>query len=410
MEGKGAHRKFKADRLFTGFDMAEADSVLITSADGIVLDIVPSGQAGEGVEILEGVLCPGFVNCHCHLELSHMKGLIPEKTGLVDFLLGVMTKRDFSADIIAHSMAAAEKGMLEGGIVAVGDICNTGHSLELKSRSPLHYHNFIETMGFTDAGAPARFEAARKTFGHFAGSSPQPFRSNSIVPHAPYSVSGRLFGMITGLPGNRLLSIHNQETAAENEFLQSATGDFRRLYEGLGIDISFFTGSGRRSRPGFLPHFHKGQSLILVHNVDTNEEDLVFAKGWLDEERGSSPGEESSRDLFFCLCPNANLYISGQLPDINMLIRHRFPIVVGTDSLASNHTLSILEELKTLQAHLPGLPMETLLGWATANGAKALAVADRLGSFEKGRKPGMVLIENSGGERISVNARARRIL
>ncbi len=99
--------------------------------------------------------------------------------------------------------------------------------------------------------------------------------------------------------------------------------------------------------------------MILVHNVATREEDLVACDG-----RG--------RRLYFCLCPNANLYIGGQLPDVDLLVRHGCRLVVGTDSLASNHGLSILEELKTLQGAFPHLSTPTLLEWATYNGAEAL--------------------------------------
>jgi cytosine/adenosine deaminase-related metal-dependent hydrolase len=80
------YRKFKADYLFTGFELAAPDAVLITAGDGIVEAIVPAAEAGEDVETLRGLLSPGFINCHCHLELSHLKGRLPEGSGLVDFL------------------------------------------------------------------------------------------------------------------------------------------------------------------------------------------------------------------------------------------------------------------------------------------------------------------------------------
>ncbi len=207
--------------------------------------------------------------------------------------------------------------------------------------------------------------------------------------------------MIANFPGNHILSIHNQETGAENKFFQSAVGELLRLYEALGIDISFFRGTGKRSLQSYLPYFYPNQSLILVHNVDTNEEDLAFAHQWQIA---------TNNNLFFCLCPNANLYISGCLPAIGLLIKHGCTIVVGTDSLASNQELSILEELKTLQAHLPGQPLETLLQWATLNGAKALQAEEILGSFGTGKQPGVVLIEHADGMRLTKESIARRLL
>jgi aminodeoxyfutalosine deaminase len=413
------YRKFKADYLFLGDGMASPDSVLITTSEGIVQAIVPESEAGSDVEVYSGVLSPGFVNCHCHLELSHMKGAIPEGTGLVDFLSTVIRRRgaeaggdreaatsagsgsdqgaavDAVGDKITEAIAAGEQEMLDNGIVAVGDICNTADTVVQKALGRLYYHNFIETMGFIEQGARARFGHSLGVFNAFAEAYQLPIESNSIVPHAPYSVSGALFRLIASFPGNHLLTIHNQESEAENEWLLSGQGDFLRLYQLLGLDVSFFKGTGKRSLESFLPYFYRNQSLILVHNVATGAEDVQAASG---------------ADLYFCLCPNANLYISGRLPDVELLHRQGCRIVIGTDSLASNRQLSILEELKTLQRAFPGLSTPTLLRWATAGGAEALQVKGVLGTFSPGKQPGVVLIEGGEGDRLTAGARVRRLL
>ena len=120
--------------------------------------------------------------------------------------------------------------------------------------------------------------------------------------------------------------------------------------------------------------------------------------------------QHQTPNLFFCLCPNANLYISGQLPDVDLLLRHGCTIVTGTDSLASNHRLSILEELKTLQYRFPHLSTATLLQWATRNGAEALQLDSVLGSFTPGRQPGVLLIENMEGEKFTERSEVRRLV
>ena len=268
------YRKFKADYLFDGREMIGGDPVLVTTEDGTVQGILPAAEAGEGVETRKGILTPGFVNCHCHLELSHLKGRIPEKTGLIDFLLSVIRQRAFPPEERVAALVAAEEAMLHNGIVAVGDICNTTDSLQQKTEGNLYYHNFIEAMGFIDQSAPDRFESSLWVFNAFAEAYALPIEANSIVPHAPYSVSPALFRRIAGFPGNHLLTIHNQESAAENTFYQAGQGDFLRLYKGLGLDVSFFKGTGKRSLESILGHFTRNQSLILVHNVDTGEEDL----------------------------------------------------------------------------------------------------------------------------------------
>ncbi|HMC99760.1 MAG TPA: hypothetical protein VKH37_06400, partial [Ferruginibacter sp.] len=123
------YRKFTAGNIFSGTTMAPAGTVLITEADGRIVDMVDSAEAGDDVEFFEGMLSPGFINCHCHLELSHMRGHIPMHTGLPDFVLKVINERHFEEIEILKSIVEAEDEMLNNGIVAVGDICNNALTL-----------------------------------------------------------------------------------------------------------------------------------------------------------------------------------------------------------------------------------------------------------------------------------------
>jgi len=207
--------------------------------------------------------------------------------------------------------------------------------------------------------------------------------------------------MITDIPKNNLLTIHNQEIPDENEFFEKGTGDLLRMYEKMGIDISFFKPSGKRSLQTWLPNFTRSQSIILVHNLATSADDVAFAQ---------LPTPNSQLQTFWCLCPNANLHISDALPDVTMLVNKQCDIVLGTDSLASNDQLSILEEIKTLRQNFPQLELSTMLKWATSAGARALQMDDLLGSFDKGKKPGIVLVSEMNGMDLTARSKARRIL
>jgi len=370
---------------------------LVTDVAGVVIDMEDEKEGGADVEKLHGILCPGFINAHCHLELSHMKGHIPKHTGLVDFVLKVVTERHYAEHDILEAIEDAEDEMLLNGVVAVGDICNNTLSIAQKNKGRLHYHNFVEASGFVPAFAKDRFNKSLEILQEYRSSIQHPASSiqhpaSSINPHAPYSVSPEIFRMINGLPNNNLLTIHNQETPAENEFFEKGTGDFLRLYQQMGIDISFFKPSGKTSLQTWLPYFTKEQSIILVHDVVTTAMDIE-----LINPKPQTPNPK----LFFCLCPNANLYISNTLPDVSMLIKHTDDIVLGTDSLASNDQLSILAEIKTLQDNFKDIDLETLLKWATSNGSKALQMNDKLGSFEKGKKPGVLLLDETGVEKVT---------
>jgi aminodeoxyfutalosine deaminase len=406
------YRKFTANNIFTGHAMLPQGNVLITDATGVVTDIIDIKDAGDDIQFFNGLLSPGFINAHCHLELSHLKGIIPQKTGLVDFVFKVITQRHFAGAQILAAIETAENEMLQNGIVAVGDICNNTLTIAQKKKQRLRYHNFIEVSGFVPALAQDRFEKSTIILEQYLSElkentqcSPDSNRDkvqcSTLSPHAPYSVSPQLFEFINNATENNIITIHNQETTAEEDFMKNKTGDFLELYKQLNIDISFYKPSGKSSLQTWLPHLNNNQSIILVHNVTTSKEDIKFA-----QQQTTNNKQQNA----FCLCPNANLYITNTLPNVNMLMEQNCTIVLGTDSLASNHQLNILEEIKTLNKNFTNIKLETLLQWATINGAKALQMENTLGSFEKSKQPGVVLIEGVENLQLNNNSTSKRIL
>ena len=183
--------KFKADFIFDGKQMLPSNNVLICNDAGVVIGIEDEKEAGEDIQKLIGVLTPGFINCHCHLELSHMRGLIAEETGLIDFVFSVVTQRHFPEDEILNAISLAENEMIKNGIVAVGDICNNLLTEEQKLKNNLEYYNFIEASGWLPAIAEQRFTRSKNYFDQLSKYLP-----TSIVPHAPYSVSDPLWDLI----------------------------------------------------------------------------------------------------------------------------------------------------------------------------------------------------------------------
>lgn len=231
--------------------MLPAQNVLITKSDGTIEAIVSTAEAGDDIETLDGILSPGFINAHCHIELSHFKGMIPEKTGLVNFVQQVMSRRNEKSEEEKQSaMQAAVEELYQSGTVAVGDICNTTESLFIKKSSPIYWHNFIEVSGFVDAAAQKRLEVAEEIFRQFRANQ-QLITSNqqpaTLSPHAPYSVSKTLFELINGKTVGEIITIHNQETAAEDELYKTKSGDFLQLYKNFGIDIDSFQPTAKPS-------------------------------------------------------------------------------------------------------------------------------------------------------------------
>jgi cytosine/adenosine deaminase-related metal-dependent hydrolase len=378
------YRKFQADKIFTGFEFLDPGHVLIMDEDGKVMEIMAELDAGEGIEKYRGIICPGFINAHCHLELSHLKNAIPPHTGLIPFLLEVVTKREHDQALILDSIEKAEREMEVEGIVAVGDICNTSITLQTKRKSKIKWNNFIEVLGIKDEKAEANLQHYEGILNAFTGAATN--MKSSLVPHAPYSISNKTFEGINTRTGHAIVSMHSQENPAEDELYTMGTGDFIQFFNKLGLADSPFPVTGKSSLQSCLPYFNKQQRMILVHNTFIAEEDIVFA---LDHAKEHLSG------IHFCLCVNANRYIENRMPPIDILIKNKAEIVLGTDSYSSNWQLSIASEIRTIRKELPAIPLQLVLQWATINGARALERDDVLGSFETGKKPGIVLLNNA---------------
>lgn len=372
------YHKFKPQSLFTGHTMIEGgNTVVVTKEDGTIVDLINAKEAGEDCKILEGILSPGFINAHCHLELSHLKGAIPTQTGLSEFVKQIVPKRAAAQEIIDAAIDAAETEMFENGIVAVGDICNTADTIAAKTKSKLAYYNFIEIYGLDPLLAAQKMQAGLSLQNEFINHGLKAV----VVPHASYSVPAALLQLISDAYGSHTVSIHNQETKAENDFFENKIGAFVDMYARVGVDLDFFTPTKTTSLQSVLPFLKNAAKTIWVHNSFTSISDIGAVQA-------------TGTDAYWCLCPSANQYIENTMPPVQLLREQRANIIVGTDSYASNWSLNMLDELKKIQAHNPEIPLAEMLTWITSNGARALQMEDTLGSIEKGKKPGLVLIEN----------------
>lgn len=406
-----AFLQFSGQNLFDGKQFLGPDQVLITNEEGRVEAIVPRTEAGEEIQELNGIISPGFVNAHCHLELSHMRGRIPERTGLPEFILKIVSERHHPEEEILAAIAKAEAHMREQGIVAVGDISNNAMTAAQKALRNLAYYTFVEISGWKPEIAEPRFSNAQKVMEQFRGittvasiKSPQistnPLQA-SFSPHAPYSVSRELWEMMMPHFEGNTVTIHNQETPAENELFRSGNGAFVEMYKAMQIDQAHFTPTGKNSLPSYFPQLQKAKNVLLVHNTTITEADMDFA---------AATAKANRQSLYYALCVNANLYIENALPPIELLRNKKSNIVLGTDSLSSNHQLSILAEMQTIAKNFSKIPLAEMLQWATYNGAKALQLDSEFGSFEIGKKPGVIVIENIGPDQSISAASVRKLL
>ncbi len=372
------------------------NGALLVDDEGKIMDILKPGESLEGEipeEYFKGLLCPAFVNAHCHLELSWMKDKIPAPNGLDGFIRAVEQLKAQSPENKAAAMQEADDQMFAAGTAVCGDISNGPGSFAIKKGSKIKYHTFIEVFG----SHPDRAEQNFKNALTLANKHESVLGDNySISPHAPYSVSVQLFGLIKAHAekGGKALSIHYHESPDENRFFLRGDGPVYERMLSYGIP------------PDLIPQHHKNTAEILaallpqkvptlfVHNTFSGESDLEFL------------GKHFPK-ASFCLCPQSNLRISRQLPDIHLMRRMGLNICLGTDSLASAGKLSVLEEILILQERFPRIPTKEFLRWGTQNGAEALGFGASFGRLAKNKKPGIIHIRAFDGQNLLAGATAR---
>lgn len=375
------NRRITADWVYP-VDAAPIErGVVEVDESGKIVAIGPQrGDEAADIEVYSGVLIPGLVNTHCHLELSHMKGKVDTGTGLIPFITGVVTQRGASAETIQQAIADAEAEMVANGIVAVGDISNVTDTFVQKAKGNLRYYTFLEFFDFLqNEDAQQEYDKFKAVYDVL---TPAPGHAKSVVPHAPYSVSPSLFGLLNATNVGRVtVSIHNEETPPENQLFREGKGAFVTFYDQFGIDTETFRPIGKNSIHYAIAHMDPAQRTLFVHNTLADAEDIAAAHAWSD-------------GVYWATCPNANLYIENRLPNYRLFMEAEARMTIGTDSLTSNWQLSVLEEMKTIKRYQSYVPAELLLRWATLNGAMALGFEEELGSLTVGKSPGINLLSD----------------
>jgi cytosine/adenosine deaminase-related metal-dependent hydrolase len=347
-------RRISAQYIFTSAGHPLKQGIVTIAEDGTVLEVEDTGghlTEGAATEFYNGIIIPGFINCHAHLELSHMRDLIPAGGGLSSFITSVRDRRTASPETVIAAARRADREMQEAGVTACGDISNSPVTAAIKQSGPVRYMTFAEVFGLDPSLAESRMKGALLV----AAEMEAAHLPVTVTPHSLYSLSDPLSALVREqLTPDDVISLHflesDDERTMTRQHAESAL-ELARLVSGL----------------------------LLVHNtvITRREAELTASAG----------------NTWFCLCPSSNAYISGMMPPVAMLAGVTDRITVGTDSLASTRQLSIITELQLLSGAAPLVPFHEMIRWATINGARALKMDDTLGSIEPGKKPGLLLAE-----------------
>ncbi len=326
----------------------------------------------SGVEYYSGVLIPGMVNAHCHLELSYLLGAVSEGGGLAQFIREITSVRgDYSEELQQNRATAEDRKMWSEGVQGLCDISNGTASFHAKSTSNILYHTYAEYFNMPADNMVDEYFA--KVTSHITPARELGL-SISPSPHSTYMVGDKLFKKSAD---SERLSIHFMETCDELDYFDKR-GNMYELVAGDSMTPDFLHYGGHAER--LIASLKPETPLLLVHNTLITKEQVEMLTDYF-------------HDVTFVLCPVSNHYIERAVPPAEMLRDCGVNIAIGTDSLTSNHKLSMAAEIESLLTNYPNLPLATVLSWATLGGAKGLKAEDRIGSFEVGKTPGVVLLE-----------------
>jgi cytosine/adenosine deaminase-related metal-dependent hydrolase len=375
-------RRFSANYIYCVDQTPLKNGIIEVDDSGKILNVIDTKgelQESRNLEFYNGVIVPGFVNTHCHLELSELKNVVPEKLGLPEFLNKIFQyKKQKKDNSTVKSIHLYDQIMGSNGIVAVGDICNTTISIPIKQKSKINYYSFVEAIGIGENSSEI-FYNNNELYRNFLKNN----LKASIVPHAPYSVSIELFKLIKdhSEKNRSVISIHNQETESEREMFINKTGSLITKLISLGVNMDKWNASGESSVRTIIPYLPSHSNILFVHNTYTSEEDFDLIN-------------QNFENAYWCLCPLSNKYIENRFPNFDLFLNKPEKVTIGTDSLASNKVLSILEEMKVVSENSENVTFDQLIQWATINGAKALKMNNEIGSITIGKTPGLNLITN----------------
>lgn len=394
-------KRIAADYVFTLDGRGPVRNGFVEYDDnGTVTAVGECADPRKEENFVKGAVTPGFVNTHCHLELSYLWKMFRKGTGMAGFIDQINEMRDNkSMDEKLADIRHWFDLMWSRGVSAMADISNCADTFALKKESPMYTRTFLEVFGTEPQDCASVMENVLKLkeVADFYGLDAAP------TPHACYTMSPELVTAVCaeGLKSG-FLSFHSEETQEEEDMLKYGRGAMWDNRKAAGMSVPPV--AGKSSLLYFIDRLKK------AHPAPFDEHILLVHEVCLDQE-GIDAVKETMNHPFIAICPLSNIFIHNALPPVRLMRRNGLAITVGTDSLSSNDDLDIVAELRCLQDAFPEVGLEEKLVWACRNGAEFLSKADEYGSIEVGKRPGLVLIDNLDADcRLTPDSTSKRLV
>jgi len=372
-------------------DLVLQDATVHVGDPGRICRVEPwhGVHPGSDIELTDwgsAVIIPGLVNAHSHLELT---GLHDELTGTRSFVKWlaevVRRRREWTPDDYLQSARAGARMALESGTTLVGDISASGLTQGALSGTKLRAMIFEEVLGLAPEGTGKVLTELER---RIARNESDPLLTGGVSPHAPYSVSSQLYRGVAELAKRKALPLatHLAESRAELELLASGTGELRDFLSQMAVLPKEWTAPGR-SPVRYL------ESLGVLENAP-----LLIHCNYVDAD---SIAPILGGHCSVAYCPRSHSFFGHETHPVRDLLDAGINVALGTDSLASNDSLSMLDEMRFLRRKRTDLKSDEIFRMATINGATALGFGSTLGRLRRGCWADMAVLslpENTSGK------------
>ena len=348
--------------------------------DGTILNV---GECASDEVVQDCAIVPGFVNSHCHVELSHLHGKFVKGTGMAGFIDQINALRDWAGnDVKTKLVQQWMDKMWKDGVSAMADISNDESSFPVKKTHAMYTRTFLEVFG----SEPEMCDGVMKDVAQLQKIADEAGIDAAPTPHSCYTMSPQLLSASADAGMERgFISYHSQESQEEEDLVRSGSGAMYENRKRSGMSTPPVTGESSLKyfidRLAAVRKAPYDERILLVHNVCLSQGDIDAAL-------------KVMKNVYWAICPLSNIFIHNALPPVGLMRENGLDITLGTDSLSSNDDLDMVKEIICLHESFPEVPMNEIFTWACLNGARFLMKDSELGSLSVGKRPGIVVVRN----------------
>jgi len=358
---------------------------VIEVGDGLVTALFP-GPDTTATDLGNIVLLPGLVNAHTHLEFSAIDEPLPATAGMAAWIGDVTDARSKRSGQLDPVRIGLDE-LAATGTAAVGEIATSDWPTDRLAQNDPTCVVFREIIGL----GPERHDECLATAGRFLGEPTVEGCLRGLSPHAPYSVHPHLYNDLVQLAAshNVPLATHLAESPDELELLAHGTGPMRQRLEALGAWNESAIPKGSRPLDYLVPLAELEHPLVIHGNLlDDRELD------WLAQHR----------NITVIYCPRTHAHFQHPPHPFRRLLQQGTPVVLGTDSRASNPDLSMWNELQFLARAATDIPAEELLAMATSAAAIALGLETHFGTLDIGKQATAIGVAPASGSPLTLES------